>query len=268
MVILSYPESEVKSGRSIRDQAAKFSLLLFILLGAIWVPQTAAAPHVVVASVAAENKGGPDEHILHAVAEKLGTGIIFRYAPFKRRLLMLKSGHVDLVCGLLKRPEREAYIHYVLPPYKERSDTIFFVPKGRSHTIQSFDDLIGLKIGVTRGSKYFVKFDNSDQLNREIVHEATANFRKLILGRIDAMIIYESAGIDLLHKLNIADRLEIADYRFSRKKSVYFGISKASALMEDLARVESVIQGMIQSDQIRQILSAYYTSRNLPVPAM
>lgn len=268
MVILSHSKSEVRSGRPTRGQATKFCLLLCILLGLIRVPHTFAASRVVVASVATETKDGPDEHILNAVAEKLGARIIFRYAPFKRRLLMMKSGHVDLVCGLLKRPEREAYIHYVLPPYKERSDTIFFVPKGRGHTIQSFDDLIGLKIGVTRGSKYFLKFDNSGQLNRETVHEATANFRKLLLERIDAMIIDESAGIDLLHKLNIAGRLEIADYRFSRKKSVYFGISKASALMEDLARVESVIQGMIQSGQIRQILSTYYTSRNLPVPAM
>ena len=125
-----------------------------------------------------------------------------------------------------------------------------------------------MKIGITRGSKYFLQFDNCDQLNKEIVHQATANFKKLVLERIDTMIIDESAGINLLHKLNMADQIEMADYRFSRNKSVYVGISKKSALMDNLARVESIIRKMIQSSQIKRILANYYTSRNLPVPAM
>ncbi len=121
-------------------------IVIFILAGLVVFP-VQAKHHTLVVSVEEEAKDGPDAKILTAIAEELNAEKLFQYAPFKRRLLMMERGDIDMVCGLLRRPEREAYIHYVLPPYKKRSDTIFFVPKGNTGQIRSYEDLKILKIG-------------------------------------------------------------------------------------------------------------------------
>lgn len=248
-----------------------FTYLVLVLLVVSVLPFRApvAAPlPVIVAALAEEGMGGPDEALLRAVAETLGTRIQLLEAPFQRRLVMMKSGHIDLMTGLLRHPERESFIHFVAPPYKTRSDTIFFVPRGKARTIQSYEDLRGKTIGVVRGLKYFQRFDRDKTLTTECVDQTVANFKKLILGRLDAVIQAEAHGIDVMNKMGLAGQMEIAEFRFSRPKAVYLGISKASGLMGDIERVEPLIRRMIESGQSRQIYTDYYNARCLPVPAM
>ncbi len=213
--------------------------------------------HVLAVSVTEESKDGPDAKILTAIAKEMENPVNFQYAPFKRRLLMMKNGDIDLVCGLLKRPDREAYIHYILPPYKKRSDTIFFVPKGKAGRIKTYEDLYDLRIGTVRGSKFFIQFDEDNSLDKEPVAQVTLNFKKLLLGRVDTMIINEASGIDLMHKMNISDKIEMAPYRFNREKFVYIGISKNSWLMEKIDTIEPVIRKMILSEKIQKIIENY-----------
>lgn len=248
----------------------KLILIAISFLSGMLIPclSAHAEPRVLVVSVAEEIQNGPDAKILVAIAKELGTPLTFQYAPFKRRLLLLKSGNVDLVCGLLKRPDREIYIHYILPPYKKRSDTIFFVPKGKAGRIQRYEDLYDLKIGTVRGSKFFIRFDEDSLLSKEPVAQITLNFKKLLLGRIDTVIVNEASGIDIMHKMNISDQIEMALYRFNREKFVYIGISKNSWLMDDIQTIEPVIQKMVRSGRIRHIIESYYTNLNLPIPAL
>ncbi len=230
---------------------------------------SAQAEHQVLAvSVAEGSKDGPDAKILTAIAKEMENPIYFQYAPFKRRLLMVKNGDLDLICGLLKRPDREAYIHYIQPPYKKRSDTIFLVPKGKADRIKTYEDLYDLRIGTVRGANFFVQFDEDNCLDKEPVAQTTLNFKKLLLGRVDTMIINESTGIDLMHKMKISDEIEMAHYRFNREKFVYIGISKNSWLMDKIDTIEPVIQKMVLSGKIRQIIENYYTRLNLPIPAL
>jgi len=240
---------------------------IFLILTLVLVSTTPlAAMEVLSTSVSEEYSNGVNEKILTAIAGKLNTRIDIIHAPFKRRLYFMKNGTIDFMVGLLKRPEREDYIHFVHPPYKNRSDTVFFVPKHKSSRIRIYDDLNPLKIGTNIGSKYFQKFDDDTNLQKEPVSVGSANFKKLLLGRLDTIIYAESSGIALIHRLGIADKLDIAKFRFSRKKQVYIGISKKSGLMNNLPEVESVIQKMIQTNEIRDILTQYYTGLHLPVP--
>ncbi|MBU0969706.1 MAG: hypothetical protein KKC20_03620, partial [Proteobacteria bacterium] len=69
-------------------------------------------------------------------------------------------------------------------------------------------------------------------------------------------------------KMGIADQIEIAPFRFSKKKQVYIGISKHSRLMDILDEIERTLGQMIESKEIQQIIIDYYTRRDLPVPAL
>ena len=221
-----------------------------------------------VGSVAIEHKDGPDMAILEAIAGKLKMPLTVIHAPFKRRLQLMRSGEIDLMPGLLRNAVRESFIHYLSPPYKNRSDTVFFVRTGEASRVLQYEDLQSLRIGTTIGSTYFPRFDQDAHLAKEAVSGGISNFRKLLLERIDAVVYPESAGIDLIYKMGIEDRVAMAVYRFSERKDVYLGISRRSHLMDDIETVAAIVRSMIESGEIRQILVRYYIRNNLPVPAM
>lgn len=53
---------------------------------------------------------------MQQIAEKLDIRLDMEYAPFARRLAMMKSGRLDIMGGLLKRENRESYIYFIPPP--------------------------------------------------------------------------------------------------------------------------------------------------------
>lgn len=247
----------------------KTRLCLLCCMTILMFPQLSfSAGTVLVSSVAEENRDGPDAEVLKAIADKLNAELKFKLAPFKRRLQLMQDGDIDFMSGLLKTAEREKYIYYISPPYKERSDTVFFIARGKHALLQKYEDLYAMKIGTNQGSKYFPQFDHDPKLNKEAVSSGVPNFRKLLLGRIDTVIYAEAGGIDLVYKLGIADRVEMAEFRFARQKDVHIGISRKSDLMDHIVKINSLIGSMIESGEIKSIIVNYYVSHNLPVPAM
>ncbi len=250
----------------------RFSALcicLYICLLMSGLSSSAAARDVIVSSVTGSaEEEGPNSDILHAIADRLNVRLVLIQAPFKRRLIMMEDGEIDFMVGLLKSPEREAYIHFVEPAYKNRSDAVFFVPKNRSDRITRYKDLYDLTIGTTIGARYFPRFDADEKIRKDPVPRGELSLNKLLLGRIDAVILPEGAGIDLGYKIGISDRIEIAGFRFSRRKDIHIGISKNSTILKEIPHFESLVRQMITSGEIRQIYGAYYRLRGLPVPAI
>lgn len=229
----------------------------------------ATARKVIVSSVSGSaGGGGPNSDILHTIAKRLETKLVLLQAPFKRRLIMMANGEIDIMVGLVKHPDRQDYIHFVEPAYKSRSDAVFFVPRNNAHRITRYEDLNGLTIGTTIGARYSPRFDNDQKIRKDPVPKGELNLKKLLLGRIDAVVFPEGAGIDLGYKMGISDQIEIAVFRFSRIKNIHIGISRKSDIMKEMPQYETLIREMIISGEIRQVYKAYYRQRGLPVPAV
>lgn len=60
---------------------------------------------------------GVNIDIVNAIGKKLGVTPKFEVYPFKRNLVLLESGEVDLVCSLSYREERAVYANYLAPAY-------------------------------------------------------------------------------------------------------------------------------------------------------
>jgi polar amino acid transport system substrate-binding protein len=118
------------------------------------------------------------------------------------------------------------------------------------------------------GSKYYPKFDDDIGLKKDAVSNSVYNFKKLMAGRIDTAVFPESVGIDLIYKMGIQDRVELAEYRFLKEKKVYIGISKKSRLMDRFEGLENTIRSMIEKGEIKRVIVDHYVSRGLPVPAL
>ena len=209
---------------------------------------------------------GPEVELMKLIGERLGLRVEFEVAPFKRCLKYMETGEVDLMSGLLKRPEREAYITFVEPPYKKRSNKIFYVLKGSSVRINSYEDLAPLRIGKKSGVHYFPKFDNDAALFKDAVTENELNVKKLLRHRIDTYIVTESTGDYLLYQMGELDSIEKADYRYSKENPVYIGFSKKSALIERQDEIIAVIQDVVENGDVDRIIAKYFTDRQLPIP--
>ena len=242
--------------------------ILLLLPGGL--PRLCRAEPVLVSRMPAEiaERTGPNIKILEALAQKVKARLKLIRAPFKRALVMMSQGNIDIMAGLLRTPAREDYITYVYPAYKVRSDTIFFVPRGKADLIRRYEDLSSLKIGTTIGARYFFRFDRDRTLEKEAVHQIEISFRKLLAGRVDAVISSEGGGIDMMDKLDLAGEVDIARFRFSHRKPVYLGLSKRSGVRERIPTIRQAAEEMIRSGEVLRIFQDYYTRRNLPVPAM
>ncbi len=185
------------------------------------------------------------------------TTIEYRGFPWKRCLQMMRTGEADLISGIFKRPEREDYLHFIEPPYKTRSAKVFYVRKGSGHTLQAYEDLLKLKIGVQAGVKYFQRFDADRDLIKEEAGGDLYNFRKLAYGRLDAVISTETNADYLIAIHGLQDQVEKAPYRYDDELPVYFAISKQSPLAAQVPRFSRIVKQLKEKHVFRNIIHEY-----------
>jgi len=209
---------------------------------------------------------GPEIEILKAIGKKLNMEVSFQVIPFKRALHSMKKGDLDIMSGLLKRSEREKYIHFIEPPYKTKSNKVFYIAKERSVKILKYHDLYNHTIGIKLGVHYFPQFDLDTKLKKEAVADNIQNLHKLVLGHIDTTIITDSEGDYLIKKLGYEGKVKKVKFGYYKKNFVYFGVSKTSTLSSRLKEIELIIQKMTESGEIDKIITDYFKKHNLPVP--
>ncbi|MCP4935958.1 MAG: amino acid ABC transporter substrate-binding protein [bacterium] len=239
-----------------------FGLLLFLLPPtSLWAKDTLMSSKI---------KGQEDSFFLNisqAIADKLGLELQLRSATFGRALLLIRDGDSDIHVGALKRPEREAYLHYIEPPFARDVSRVFVVAKDQHSSIQRYEDLYGLRIGTQQGFTNFPRFDEDTRLKKQVVGSPKQNIGKLLRGRIDAFIIPKFFAIEILASKGLSDKLEFADYVHRMEDPGYIVLSKKSPLMATRGEeVESVIREMIESGEIRTLIEQHFISRDLPVP--
>lgn len=232
-------------------------MLLVLLLFFISIAPPLSA-RTYTSGVSREHADGLVAMLMQRIAEKLDIELDMQYAPFARRLAMMKNGEIDIMGGLLKREARESYIYFVPPPYVMSGRKIFFVRKGEAGRIQSYEDLYGLTIGTKINARYFSRFDRDPKILKQPVSSVEQNFNKLLLKRIDAVIYSFRSGYTTLQEMGIADQVEPAAYFFKGENPVYIGISRNSPLMAEKDRVEQVVRGMVDSGELEALIKAFY----------
>ncbi|GBC60397.1 amino acid ABC transporter substrate-binding pro tein [Desulfonema ishimotonii] len=209
---------------------------------------------------------GAEIEMFNYLAEKLNFEIQFKIAPFKRCLYYMEKGTADMMVGIFKNPEREIYIEYVEPPYKSRSDKSFYVLKGKKEMIRTYEDLYDLKIGMKNGVKYFPRFDADTKVKKDTVNENSLNIGKILTGRIDTFVVTSDFGDYMLRQAGATDKIEKAEFGYSKRNPVYIGISKKSPWMNRVGEVKSAVREMIESGTLDRIFADFFEKHNLPVP--
>lgn len=200
---------------------------------------------------------GIDIELVTALLREAGVSPRFFQCPWSRGLKMIETGEADILTGVLRRPEREAFMHFIDPPYKTRSNKAFYIRRD-APDIAVYEDLRGKCIGVQRGAKYFKRFDGDSTLVKQKIHTNRLNFKKLVAGRIDALVVTESLGDYLLAKLDLRKTITKASFRHDRKVPVHFAVSQRSWLMDRVGELEAAARRMRSSGEFERIIREFY----------
>jgi polar amino acid transport system substrate-binding protein len=161
--------------------------------------------------------------IIHAAFSAAGQEVFIRTRPWARVLKEAENGEAA-GAGAVKTPEREQIYDFSDTLYTETSFIYYLASK--PFRFASADDLSGLKVGIVRGSSYGESFDkakNAQKFNIEQVASDGQNFKKLVAGRLDAVV----SIVDSKKVLETYPQLAKSEQPLS-ESSVYLIIGKSS----------------------------------------
>ena len=211
--------------------------------------------------------GGAYTEIARDLARRAGLALQIKSCPLKRCQFMLEQGAADIMVGLRETPRRDTFLYFLQTPYREHSaDRVFYVRTGGNVIINEYADIAPLRIGVKWGAEYVRRFDRDWSVQRDPAKDMEANFRKLALGRIDAVLIPEDQGDALVCELHLDGQLEKAAFRMpadGQPRSI--AVSRTSVSPERLAVLETAMHDMQKSGALAAIYKRhYYDAYHIP----
>ncbi|WP_088331422.1 transporter substrate-binding domain-containing protein [Lacimicrobium sp. SS2-24] len=196
---------------------------------------------------------GLDITIIERISQETGIALDYLPCPFARCIRMLETGEADIYISLFHSEEREQWIHFIEPPITTDSPQAFYLPKDSALSIDDYDDLKDLSIGVLRDSEYFEQFDQDSTLNKIPVVKNHMLIDMLLKQRIDVVIGSEIVMDYLINKSGNAPLIKKAQYRRHASRPVYIGISRRSAQLHLLPNLERTVQKLKAEGVFHQI---------------
>jgi polar amino acid transport system substrate-binding protein len=151
--------------------------------------------------------------IVKEVFRRSGKEIDIAFYPWSRALYMLDHGQADGLFTIKKTPERERQWLYPQEALLSQ-DYVFFARK--TSTFRFNGDLSSLaqtRIGVVQNTSYGARFDQAAATGHFLALDAAHNyeltFRKLLGGRVDAVICSHLVGLEILKALGAQDLVEV-----------------------------------------------------------
>ncbi len=204
---------------------------------------------------------GIDFSILEELGKRLNLHFRFSECPWRRCLELIRSGHADFITGIAKQTDREKYMYFIEPPYKEIFSTAFYTRKGGQNEIppliQKYEDLYKGEVGMIRGGVYFDRFDKDPKITKVEVTNEIQLLNMLNEGRYD-IIIGNDLNIDyLIHTRGFLGKLEKAPFKVDSFTPTYIAISKKSKFINIIPRLGTALKDMVESKKIQEIEKTY-----------
>lgn len=212
-----------------------------------------------------ENKAGKltglDIEILKNAYAAVNYQVKFSKRPWKRVLVELETGKLNIAMSASKTKEREKK-YYFSDPY--RADVnVLIVKKNASvnFKIKKLADLkkYDFKMGVIRGTYYGEEFkklvDNKILTTEEIVNEIQ-NIKKLLAGRIDGFVANKVSILTNLKEGGYLDKVEIHPYEVLRNE-LHFMLSKKSITQKDVKKLNEGLRIIKKNGQYDKIIKTF-----------
>jgi polar amino acid transport system substrate-binding protein len=200
---------------------------------------------------------GIDIDVVNKLAEALGIAIEIQRHPWARALEQMRSGEADLITGIARTPEREAFLHYVPISYAAVRP-VFYTQRGKGHLFRSYQDLYGPSVGYSLNSAYFEPFNSDARINKVGLSTEEQLLHVLALGRIAVTVGTDPNISHEIARLGYREVLEPTSYQPAEKTELFLALSrKAPASMALAPEIEQVLRRLVANGTIDQIVNAY-----------
>ncbi len=199
---------------------------------------------------------GENIDIANALAEKLNKNVRFVYCPIARCLSLIRDGKADMIVAVRKTAIREQFLYYLNPPIKIQKQPLrFYIRANSKVTVDKYDDLQPLKIGVLRGASYFDKFDHDTKIVKIPLTTHQQLINMLLKGRIDTFLEREESITPLVEQKVYATSIKLAKYSYDKGVGSYIAISKKSPFVNELSEFSSALSTLQRTGKIKTITS-------------
>lgn len=200
---------------------------------------------------------GVDVDLAAMVAQRMGLTLEIRECTFADCLELLRRGDVDFITSLLRRGDRDDYLVYVQPRYRNRESKGFYMRPGEEARVKTYGDLGALRIGVKEGVAYAQMFDTDATLTKVEAATMYQLFRMLMDKEADAVLASRHEGDFWVKVLELEDRVARAPFSFEQLDPVYMAISKKSPLAGRAGEFGRVLNDLVEKGEFERLLESY-----------
>lgn len=182
--------------------------------------------------------------------------------PWKRQLLELKFGHLDIIAGVTKTPENEEHFLFSFPV--THANLTVFSRHDANLNIKTLSDLKNL-----RGVK-LLGMSLGEELNKFVLEELIVDetrslesvFKMTQYGRVDYAIAYEKAGLRYVDKLGLSPVIKSHNISLS-SDSIHIMVAKNNACLENMNAIFKQIELLKGTQELNTIIEKYSTQSSL-----
>lgn len=200
--------------------------------------------------------------VVRQVLARLGIEPRFHLVPWERCIREYERGEADAVYLISPNPQREQFLLFPATPIAT-STYVFFIRKSDTGRLRfdGYGDLAGHTVGVTSGYSYSPEFWEGVKKSSGVQETSTdeQNFLKLANGRFDYFPCDAYAGVDLIRKLGIEDKVVYLPKPVVTK-DYFLAFSRRSG-QKDLEKLvsafDAVLKEFIRTEDYRKIMKRY-----------
>lgn len=196
--------------------------------------------------------------IIELLAKKLNKKIQYIQCPAARCFTLMRNGSADIMLGVRKLKQREKFLHFLDSPIRTQTQPLkFYTHSCANISIDEYNDLKPLLVGVLRGASYFAPFDDDTNIKKVPVTSHRQLVDMLLNNRIDTFLEREESIIPLVNQQVYQEHIQIADYSHDMSVGSYIAISKNSPLVLEADKISAVFETLLSSGDIEIIKQRY-----------
>ncbi len=197
--------------------------------------------------------------LMKEIFSRLDIEVDVELLPQKRMLEYLKKGQKDAATVISINKERLEFLDFTEPVFQKRGFVYFLSSRDPPIEWHSYEDLKGLRIGITAGHNYGDEFKEAARRYKLDLYEVPRvrqNFDMLLADRIDVFLCVEMTAGQFLRDSKYKGKI-IHSPRSYYSKGYHIGFSKKSKAGVLIPEVNKVIRQMKEDGSLNRIIAEY-----------
>ena len=205
---------------------------------------------------------GPGRDVIEAVCAEAKIECSYEAYPWRRAQKLMKSGDADGTMVIGRNPKREEWIRFRPPHF--RTEYGVFVNSINPMQFKDVSELEGYKVGVFAPSNTATQLVSireemiAKDLKPIVIDEHpddASGFRKLALGRVDAVYSNRDRGREIIEAEELTDRVR---YAGGYQGILYYaGFTRAFSDHSLLDRFDAAWRTLFDEGEIQEIIKSY-----------